>query len=76
MTFDVTLKDLARDYPADFLTTFDLSSGDPVALLNVDLSTVTRSTDFIVGIGDPLREVVHLDFQSSASARKHADILT
>src|SRR5581483_11790265 len=44
-------------------------------LLNVDLSTVTTAADLIIGVGDPLAEVIHLDFQSSAAAWKHADIL-
>ncbi|HEX5446385.1 MAG TPA: hypothetical protein VFW87_21335 [Pirellulales bacterium] len=28
-----------------------------------------------MGLGDPLVEIVHIEFQSSASARKHADLL-
>jgi hypothetical protein len=47
----------------------------PVKLLNVDLSTVTTATDLVVGLGDPLAEIIHLDFQSSAAAWKHADLL-
>jgi hypothetical protein len=43
--------------------------------LNVDLSTVTTAADLIVGVGEPLEEIVHLEFQSSASATKHADLL-
>ncbi len=44
-------------------------------LLNVDLSTVTTAADLIVGLGDPLEEIIQLDFQSSAAAWKHADLL-
>lgn len=44
-------------------------------MLNVDLSAVTRSADVIIGIGEPLEEVVHIEFQASASAWKHADVL-
>jgi predicted transposase YdaD len=44
-------------------------------LLNVDLSTVTTSADLVFGLGEPMKEIVHLDFQSSASASKHADIV-
>jgi hypothetical protein len=47
----------------------------PVKLLNVDLSVVTRAADFVVAVGDPPVEVVNLEFQSSAAAWKHADIL-
>src|SRR5260221_11985872 len=75
MPFDATLKDLGRDAPADFLTEFGQAPTVPLRLLNVDLSTVTTAADFIVGLGDPLAEVVHFDFQSSAAAWKHADVL-
>jgi hypothetical protein len=75
MPFDATLKDLGRDAPADFLTTFDQPPAGPLALLNVDLSTVTTAADMIIGVGDPHEEVIHVDFQSSASAWKHADVL-
>ncbi|HKI33640.1 MAG TPA: hypothetical protein VKA46_17430 [Gemmataceae bacterium] len=75
LPFDATLKDLGRDGPADFLTTFDQPPAGAVALLNVDLSTVTTAADLVLGVGDPLAEVMHLDFQSSAAAWKHADVL-
>jgi hypothetical protein len=75
LPFDATLKDLGRDGPADFLTTFDRPPAGPIALLNVDLSTVTTAADLVLGVGDPLAEVIHLDFQSSAAAWKHADVL-
>jgi hypothetical protein len=74
MPFDATLKDLGRDAPADILITFDQPPAGPLALLNVDLSTVTTAADLIVGVGDPLVEVIHIDFQSSAAAWKHADV--
>ena len=61
--------------PADFLTTFDRTPVEPLALLNVDLSTVTTSADLAIGVGNPLVEVIHIDFQSSAAAWKHADVL-
>ncbi len=76
MTFDATLKDMARLSPAGFLAAFDRPPTLPVKLLNVDLSTVTRAADLVLGLGDPLVEIVHLDFQASAAAWKHADLLT
>jgi hypothetical protein len=76
MPFDATLKDLGRDDPVAVLTTFDQPPSGAVSLLNVDLSTITTAADLVIGIGDPLTEVVHIDFQSSAAAWKHADILT
>src|SRR5437868_280604 len=75
LRFDATLKDLARDEPRAYLTAFDAPPTGPVRLLNVDLSTVTTAADVVFGLGDPLREIVHIDFQASASAGKHADVL-
>jgi hypothetical protein len=75
MTFDATLKDMGRDSPRGFLTTFDQPPTGPVRLLNVDLSTVTALADLILGLGEPLEEVIHFDFQSSAAAWKHADAM-
>src|SRR5437773_5862648 len=75
MTFDATLKDMGRDSPRGFLTAFDQPPTLPVKLLNVDLSTVTTAADLILGLGEPLEEIIHLDFQSSASAWKNADLL-
>jgi hypothetical protein len=75
MPFDATLKDLGRDYPADFLAAFDRPPARPFVLLNVDLSTVTTAADLVVGLGDPVEKIVHIDFQSSAAAWKHADVL-
>jgi len=75
MTFDATLKDMGRDSPLGFLATFDRPPTSPVRLLNVDLSTVTTAADLILGLGEPLEEVIQLDFQSSAAAWKHADLM-
>jgi hypothetical protein len=75
LTFDATLKDMGRDSPRGFLAAFDRPPTLPVKLLNVDLSTVTTTADLILGLGDPLEEVIQLDFQSSAAAWKHADLL-
>src|SRR5262249_183377 len=75
MTFDATLKDMGRDSPEGFLAAFDRPPTAPVKLLNVDLSTVTTAADLVLGLGEPLEEVIHLDFQSSAAAWKHADVM-
>jgi hypothetical protein len=75
MTFDATLKDMARESPEGFLTTFDRPPSLPVRELNVDLATVTKTTDFVLGLGEPLEEIVHFDFQSGPAAWKHADLL-
>ncbi len=75
LSFDATLKDLGAINPADFLTLFDSAPGGPVKVLNVDLSTVTAGADLVIGLGDPLLEIVHLDFQSGANAGKGRDVL-
>ncbi|HWB11146.1 MAG TPA: hypothetical protein VG826_18100 [Pirellulales bacterium] len=74
-TFDATLKDLARDCPEGLLSRFDRPPAAPIKLLNVDLSAVSRSADLIVGIGEPMQEIVHIEFQTSAAPWKHADVL-
>ncbi len=58
MTFDATLKDMGRESPQAFLTLFDQPPAMPVRPLNIDLSTVTASADLILGLGDPLAEIV------------------
>ncbi len=75
LPFDATQKDLAREDPAAFLAVFDEPPVAPLSLRNVDLSTVTTAADLVVGLGDPLAQVVHIDFQSSAAENKHADVL-
>ena len=75
MTFDATLKDMGRDSPRGILAAFDRPPTVPVKLLNVDLSTVTTAADLILGLGDPLQEIIQFDFQSSAAAWKHADLM-
>lgn len=75
MTFDATLKDMGRECPVGFLAAFDRAPTSPVSLLNVDLSTVTAAADIVYGLGEPLREIVHMDCQSSAAAWKHADLM-
>jgi hypothetical protein len=47
----------------------------PIKGVFIDSSTVTTATDLILGLGEPLEEIIHLEFQSSAAARKHADVL-
>jgi hypothetical protein len=73
--YDATMKDLGADYPHDYLTTFDRTTTEPTVQLNVDLSTVTTAADVVIGLGQPLQEIVHLDFQASADKHKDADVL-
>ncbi len=73
--YDATMKDLGADYPADFLATFDRATTEHTRPLNVDLSTITTAADLVFGLGKPLREIVHVDFQAAADRDKAADVL-
>ena len=64
LTFDATLKDMGRDSPQGFLAAFDRRPSLPVKLLNVDLSTVTTMADLILGLGEPLQEIIQEEFES------------
>lgn len=68
LTFDATLKDMGRESPDGFLAAFDRAPLLPVKLLSVDLSTVTTAADLILGLGQPLEEIIHLEFQSRSRA--------
>lgn len=67
--FDATLKDIVAEHPGDFVTVFDLPANEPTTTLNVDLSTVSAATDVALGFGDPIREIVDLNFQSGPDAK-------
>ena len=66
---------MGRESPRGFHATFDQPPSLPTRLLNVDLSTVTTAADLVIGLGDPLVEIIHLDFQAGAAAWKHADLM-
>jgi hypothetical protein len=73
--FDATMKDLGAAYPRDYLATFDRPTAAPLRPINVDLSTVTTAADLVLGLGDPLDEIVHIDYQAAADRDKGADVL-
>jgi hypothetical protein len=62
--FDATLKDLFTPSPEDLVSVFGLSDLRPAVPLNVDLSTISAATDMAIGLGNPLQEIVDLNFQS------------
>lgn len=74
-TFDATMKGLGGQYPRDYAVTFDGPTSLLVKALNVDLSTFTAAADLVLGLGDPLQEIVHVDFQSAAVGTKPVDVL-
>ena len=69
LPFDATLKELVRRYPLDWLAGLELAAELPVRALDVDLSTVSATADTVLGIGDPLSSLVHIEFQSGRDAR-------
>ncbi|MFL5339839.1 MAG: hypothetical protein ACJ8F7_06785 [Gemmataceae bacterium] len=75
LTFDATLMDMGRASPQGFLAAFDRPPALPGKPLNVDLSTVTALADLVLGLGEPLAEIVQIDFQASDAAWKHADLM-
>src|SRR4051794_2298663 len=73
--FDATLKDLFQERPLDLLTEFDAAPTLPVRVLSPDLSTVSKATDLVLGLGEPLQEVVHIESQAGARADLHRHVL-
>jgi len=73
--FDVTLKEMLVQHPEDFTPVFALPRITPARALNVDLSTISAATDVAFGFGQPLQEIVDLNFQSGPdpglAARMH-----
>ncbi len=65
LPFDATLKDILQKFTRDFEEQLGLIGPEPVTVLNVDLSTISAATDFVLGYGDPPVRLVDLNFQSS-----------
>jgi hypothetical protein len=64
LPFDATLKDILSEAPADLCKAFRLPIAEPMESLNVDLSTISAATDIAIGYGEPVQEIVDLNFQS------------
>lgn len=64
LPFDATVKELLAPEPEDFVPAFGLPRIQPAVRLNVDLSTISAATDVAIGFGEPLQEIVDLNFQS------------
>ena len=60
---DATMNDIVRDRPVDYGETFG-AHGRPTRLLNVDLSTLSAASDVVLGFGEPLEEILDINFQS------------
>jgi hypothetical protein len=66
--FDATLKDILGHHAADLAPLLHLPMHLPCRPLNADLSTITAATDLAFGFGEPLEEVVDINFQSGPDA--------
>lgn len=75
LPFDATLKDVVASHPLDFVAAFGMPTDLPAATLNVDLSTISAATDVVFGFGDPVREIVDLNFQSGPDPALAARLL-
>ncbi|HEY1379195.1 MAG TPA: hypothetical protein VGF55_20500 [Gemmataceae bacterium] len=68
LPYDAAIKDLVQSYPQDWLAGVGLPAAGPVAVVNVDLSTVTAAADAIFAVGDPPAYYVTFEFQSGRDA--------
>jgi hypothetical protein len=73
--FDVTLKELVRDFLPDYEQQFDLSEFAPLRPLNVDLTTMSAATDVTLAHGDPPEEIVDINFQAGPDAKVPSRVL-
>jgi hypothetical protein len=75
LPFDATHKDFVRIYTKDFEDQLHVTGPGPSTVLNVDLSTISAATDVVLGHGDPLVEIIDLNFQASRDDRLSARVL-
>jgi hypothetical protein len=75
LPFDATLKEIFSPRPEDFAPVFRFPPIEPAQALNVDLSTISAATDVAFGFGDPLQEIVDLNFQSGPDLALDARLL-
>jgi len=68
LPFDATLKTIVAERPGDFAAVFGLPTSEPVCAVNVDLSTISAATDVALAYGEPIREIVDLNFQTGPDA--------
>jgi predicted transposase YdaD len=70
-----TLKDIVGQSAADLAPVLHLPADLPARTLNIDLSTISAATDVAFGFGEPLQQIVDVNFQSGPDARVDARLL-
>lgn len=61
--FDETLKHLVEAQPSAWLEYIGVA-GDPIEVIDADISTMTTAADKVIKVGGPHPFLVHLEFQS------------
>ncbi|MGC8642998.1 MAG: Rpn family recombination-promoting nuclease/putative transposase [Isosphaeraceae bacterium] len=62
--FDALTRSLLEKYPADWLNQLGLIHGEPVRVMNPDLSTVSAEADKVIRVDDPEPWLVHIELQT------------
>ena len=62
--FDALTRSLLEKYPADWLNQLGLIHGEPVRVMNSDLSSVTAEADKVIRVEGPQPWLVHIELQA------------
>src|SRR5208337_2574444 len=62
--FDALTRSLLEKYPADWLNQLGLIHGEPVRVINSDLSSVTAEADKVIRVEGPQPWLVHIELQA------------
>ena len=62
--FDALTRSLLEKYPADWLNQLGLIHGEPVRVMNSDLSSVTAEADKVIRVDGPEPWLVHIELQA------------
>ena len=78
--FDALTRSLLEKYPADWLNQLGLIHGEPVRVMNSDLSSVTAEADKVIRVEGPQPWLVHIapgglrSYTSSATPTVQCDV--
>jgi hypothetical protein len=63
--FDVSAKEMIWDDPAEWLEKFGLSHGEPVEVIDSDITTLSAAADKVIRVGGANPYLVNIELQSS-----------